>query len=136
MMQSDDTPMRDDEYSFEASLRDWLARAKDVLSHVRENYGQEPEQEILAEIGFYERLLELYATGEVRNDQDSQPPSAVVLRSTLDAIEHRIERTQESIDMHRDRGEVELAETAAATSVRLRLLRDYVLRTDVGSEGE
>ena len=87
MTKLDDDSFLVDEYSFATLLADWPVRARATLDHVHANYGPQQGHEILAEIGFYERLLELYSSGDVLSVQESPIPNDVVLRSTLEAID-------------------------------------------------
>jgi hypothetical protein len=111
-------------YSMRTTLEQWLEKAREALTFVREHYGPAQEGDVLAEIDFYEKLLAWYATGGVDRDTDDRPP-AIFVRTTLDAIDHGIERAQERAASCRERGDEEGARAADEEQNRERQLRRY-----------
>ena len=109
-----------------SSLVEWLEKAREFLTFVRERAGaEEQQQEVLAEIEFYEWLLALCDSGDATGDPKPRP-SYPAFRTALDALDHTITRSRERAAAAREQGDVANADAEDARKSRVESIRRQV----------
>jgi hypothetical protein len=105
----------------------WIATARDATPQVRERFGADREREVLAEIAFYERLLQLLEDGDVPPDPPPLP-SPLVLKTLRIFLQEAEVSARDLAALAERRGEQHLVRQWHDEALDVRRVLDYVDR--------